>query len=155
VLQTAVTTSGPELISYFLPSGWPGMKSDSWLKWIFVYWVELNSSTGNLTRDFNITLPALTGLPGSSALNGSFLSEDGYEYWDLPSVTATGDNATIILTKTQPSSPLGPILNAMEYFSKSDARNSRTDLQDGELFSIRELLCTMAIGLRGPLTNSL
>ena len=142
VMQTAVTTSGESLTSYFLPQGssevgWSNIDLLSPNQFLSLYWAELNSSTSNMTREFNLTFPAYPGWVGTSGLNGSYLSPSGYFFGNV-NFTTSGLNDTFTFTNTNSSasSTLGPIVNGLELFSLSDTRILITNPQDGELFCI-------------------
>jgi len=68
---------------------------------------------------------------GDIEFNGTFLQIDGNDFWS-PGDFIIAPDSTLTLTPFA-DSMAGPILNAMEVFSKSDPRLDKTTGRDGEL----------------------
>jgi hypothetical protein len=125
-MDTALTSSGNITITF------PDDYSYQYILWI--YYAELNSTANASSRNFYLEVPGSSGRilvnPYVNASNTAFTAA-GYIYWNLPYTPGTD----IVLYRDQTvSSPLGPIVNALESWEISaNPMATMTNNQDGEL----------------------
>jgi hypothetical protein len=128
VMDTALTSSGNITITF------PDDYSYQYI--LSFYYAELNSTAYASSRNFYYEVP--TGNPGDILLNPYSNSSNGvfsavlYIYWDL--LYTPGTDIVLYPDETL-SSPLGPIVNALETWEMStNPIATVTNNQDGELF---------------------
>lgn len=122
VLQTAVTVQNGNL-TVTLPVYSP-------VSHMLLHFAELDNHTSNVSRKFLVEVP---GVEDDSYVNARNYSGEPYKpfywyFWDL-AFTAPSNPITFY---SKARSRLGPLLNALEFFTIYDITSSTTLDQDGE-----------------------
>jgi len=126
-MQTAVTSTG-NLTSYYTP---PGSVTTYDVAFVILHFAELDSAATAISREFFIdvgdgSLP--TPINPFNDTGGAFVRTT-WLFWDRAILPRT-----LLTLYPVPSSPNGPILNALELYSISDARQATTVDRDGACF---------------------
>jgi hypothetical protein len=102
--------------------------TNNYTAYLSLYYAELDPTANSTSRNYYVLLPGANPYLVNPLLNQSNYFLDGlFNYLDY------SGNGLDILLYPDPTSPLGPLVNALEILKLGDQIVTLTNLQDGEL----------------------
>ncbi len=122
VMRTALTDTSGNITIYF-------PDTNNYLAYLSFYFAELDPTANATSRNYYVLVPDSYPTLINPLVDQTSNGPDGAFY---PNVDYYGDGWDIIVYP-DPTSPLGPLVNALEFLEVRDQMVTLTNLQDGEL----------------------
>jgi len=122
VMRTALTDTSGNMTIYF-------PDTNRYSAYLSFYFAELDPTANATSRNYYVLVPEYDPSLVNPILNQTSNGPDGAFY---PEVYYYG-NGWDIIVYPDPTSPLGPLVNALEFLEVVDQMVTLTNLQDGEL----------------------
>ncbi len=121
VMRTALTDTSGNMTIYF-------RDTNNYTAYLSFYFAELDPSANATSRNYYVLVPGYT-----PNLVNPFVSQTNYFPDGIFEEVSYDGNEWDILLYPDPTSPLGPLVNALEFLKVGDQMVTLTNFQDGEL----------------------